>query len=314
MIVVSYVKNNLLDFLRLTSGTEWSRDTSVSDVLINKKVLDEITFELYESIDDVDFSSSDYRLLVNGEGISGETAEMIFGTSRKNVLFDGYSASWSIILLGADRISSSIAAWTSEICCSTGQRVHANCYITPPFSSGAAPHVDDHDVLVLQLYGQKHWRLGNAVSGANDLTIHEGAAFFLPRGLEHSTSTSNIASVHVTFGFGAIPSVVLKPTLGHLKRARASNIPTLMQLDSIRDGSRFFKLRIDLSGQECIARIDDYFVGTKRRELENLFYFLAYKSAADIQLLFESSAFFSSKAKEKLASLLIRSGCATALV
>jgi ribosomal protein L16 Arg81 hydroxylase len=40
-----------------------------------------------------------------------------------------------------------------------GTLVGANVYITPGGSQGLSPHHDDVEVFILQLEGEKHWRL-----------------------------------------------------------------------------------------------------------------------------------------------------------
>ena len=37
--------------------------------------------------------------------------------------------------------------------------VHANAYLTPGNTAGFSPLYDKHEVLVLQIFGSKHWRI-----------------------------------------------------------------------------------------------------------------------------------------------------------
>jgi hypothetical protein len=43
-----------------------------------------------------------------------------------------------------------------------GCPVHTNLYLTPPGSQGFDPHYDTHEVFVLQIEGNKHWRVYGA--------------------------------------------------------------------------------------------------------------------------------------------------------
>lgn len=94
--------------------------------------------------------------------------------------------------------------------------VRANVYFTPPQSQGFAAHYDDHEVLVLQLYGEKRWRIhGEAAkwprkpmqdplrtdvlhSKAQDLTLQTGDMLYIPRGFAHEAEAQERSSLHLT--------------------------------------------------------------------------------------------------------------------
>jgi hypothetical protein len=99
--------------------------------------------------------------------------------------------------------------------------IRANAYFTPPRSQGFAPHYDDHDVLVLQLHGEKLWRIhGEAVkwprkpmvdalgadslnAKAQEVILREGDVFYLPRGFVHEAITRDTSSLHLTLSVQA---------------------------------------------------------------------------------------------------------------
>ena len=94
--------------------------------------------------------------------------------------------------------------------------VRANVYFTPPRSQGFAPHYDDHEVLVLQLYGEKRWRIhGEAAkwprkpmldplgtdalhSKVRELTLQAGDVLYVPRGFAHEAEAQEKSSLHLT--------------------------------------------------------------------------------------------------------------------
>lgn len=97
--------------------------------------------------------------------------------------------------------------------------VQANLYITPPRAQGLQPHFDTHDVMVLQVFGCKDWRLYGRVeqqlpvaqaSGSEQnhsdpdieqqLTLETGDLLYLPRGLVHASGTADSPSVHIALG------------------------------------------------------------------------------------------------------------------
>ena len=98
------------------------------------------------------------------------------------------------------------------------QPVQANAYYTPHGSQGFAVHHDTHDVLVLQIAGEKRWRiyepllelplkhqryapgLGEHGDPAEELTLRAGDTLYLPRGWLHDAETSDTDSLHLTLG------------------------------------------------------------------------------------------------------------------
>ena len=102
-----------------------------------------------------------------------------------------------------------------------GHGVQANAYWTPRGSQGFAVHHDTHDVLVLQVAGEKRWllydpllelplkhqrwspALGDPGEPTGDLTLQAGDMLYLPRGWLHQAETSATDSLHLTIGITA---------------------------------------------------------------------------------------------------------------
>lgn len=97
--------------------------------------------------------------------------------------------------------------------------VQANIYLTPPGAQGFRTHYDTHDVLVLQVVGEKTWRLfpGQPVPRPTrrtpwpgdlppdgepvTLTLRPGETLYVPRGVLHDAAAqADAASLHVTIG------------------------------------------------------------------------------------------------------------------
>jgi hypothetical protein len=97
--------------------------------------------------------------------------------------------------------------------------VQCNIYLTPPGAQGFRRHFDTHDVLILQVEGEKLWRLwaAPAVPFANTLTpwndqpspdkeprsqmLHPGDVLFVPRGTLHDAAAQGAqSSLHLTVG------------------------------------------------------------------------------------------------------------------
>jgi hypothetical protein len=98
--------------------------------------------------------------------------------------------------------------------------VQANIYLTPPGAQGFRVHYDTHDVLVLQVIGEKRWRLwdgqpvprptwrtpwpGNIepAGEATTITLRPGDTLYVPRGVLHDAAAQEgeDPSLHVTIG------------------------------------------------------------------------------------------------------------------
>ena len=102
-----------------------------------------------------------------------------------------------------------------------GHGVQANSYYTPRGSQGFAVHHDTHDVLILQVAGEKRWliyepllelplkhqryskALGAHGEPTDDLVLRAGDSLYLPRGWLHQAETSASDSLHLTIGIAA---------------------------------------------------------------------------------------------------------------
>jgi bifunctional lysine-specific demethylase and histidyl-hydroxylase NO66 len=99
-----------------------------------------------------------------------------------------------------------------------GHPVQTNAYYTPPAAQGFKVHHDTHDVLCLQVAGEKRWlvyppivelplrsqkytpELGEPGETVLDVTMQAGDTLYLPRGWLHQAMTSDTASLHLTVG------------------------------------------------------------------------------------------------------------------
>ncbi|XP_041949589.1 LOW QUALITY PROTEIN: ribosomal oxygenase 2 [Alosa alosa] len=86
-----------------------------------------------------------------------------------------------------------------------GALVGSNVYITPKASQGLPPHYDDVEVFILQLEGEKHWRLYSPTvplareyslepeerigNPTHDITLKAGDLLYFPRGTIHQANT-----------------------------------------------------------------------------------------------------------------------------
>jgi bifunctional lysine-specific demethylase and histidyl-hydroxylase NO66 len=99
-----------------------------------------------------------------------------------------------------------------------GHPVQANAYSTPREAQGLGVHHDTHDVVCLQVAGEKRWlvyppvfelplphqhyraEMGDPGDPIIDLVLRPGDTLYLPRGWLHEARTSDTDSLHLTIG------------------------------------------------------------------------------------------------------------------
>ncbi|XP_050025934.1 ribosomal oxygenase 2-like [Dermacentor andersoni] len=99
--------------------------------------------------------------------------------------------------------------------CFFGCLVGCNVYITPPSAQGLAPHYDDVEVFIVQLEGEKCWRLykppvklprsyskdfsiDEIGQPTHEFTLKPGDLLYMPRGTIHQALTPESSGTHST--------------------------------------------------------------------------------------------------------------------
>ncbi len=131
----------------------------------------------------------------------------------------------TIVLNGLHHNWPPLARFCRALEAELGDAVQANSYYTPRRSQGFAVHHDTHDVFVLQVAGEKNWRvydplwelplkhqrwspsLGEPGPTVLELTLRAGDTLYMPRGWLHEALTSDTDSLHITVGVNVQPWV-----------------------------------------------------------------------------------------------------------
>ena len=134
-----------------------------------------------------------------------------------------FAAGATIVLQGLHRTWGPLIDFTQELAEELGHPVQANAYVTPRQNTGFSDHYDVHDVFVLQMGGEKRWRLrppvhpaplrdepwtdhraaveeASAGEPALEFTLRPGDVLYLPRGWVHSATALGGVSTHLTLG------------------------------------------------------------------------------------------------------------------
>lgn len=102
----------------------------------------------------------------------------------------------TIVLQGLQRTWPPLVRFCRGLERSIGHPVQANAYLSPPGTTGLAPHADRHDVFVLAVGGSKVW----TVEGLGDVELRAGDTLYVPAGCRHEARTDAAHSIHITVG------------------------------------------------------------------------------------------------------------------
>ncbi|MEZ5228769.1 MAG: cupin domain-containing protein [Acidimicrobiales bacterium] len=84
--------------------------------------------------------------------------------------------------------------FTAELERSTGLRNYAQAFLTPPGGRGLRPHIDHHDVFVMQVSGNREWW----AEDIGHVTLHPGEVLYMPIGTRHRARSVDTPSIHIS--------------------------------------------------------------------------------------------------------------------
>jgi hypothetical protein len=141
------------------------------------------------------------------------------GFVDRGAVADLYRGGATIILQQAHQLEPALGRFCRALEHTFSCHVQTNLDLTPPNAQGFRTHYDNHDVLVVQIAGEKAWRLyekpidtpfrgeafeaGKYESGAlkQEFVLKAGDCAYVPRGLMHDAMTSGAEpSLHITVG------------------------------------------------------------------------------------------------------------------
>ncbi|WP_084108182.1 cupin domain-containing protein [Knoellia aerolata] len=177
----------------------------------------------------------------------------------------------TLVLQALHRTWSPVQQFSADLANDLGHPVQVNAYVTPPQSQGFSDHYDVHDVFVLQVTGEKRWRIRPPVLEAPlrdqpweqrrdevaraaetepliEATLSPGDCLYLPRGWLHSATALGGTSIHLTVG-------VHTWTRRHLVDALLSRVGARLAGDV--EARRSLPLAVGRSGSSTIEADDD---------------------------------------------------------
>ena len=141
------------------------------------------------------------------------------GGEAEQFLIQRFASKKTIVLQSAHEYWPPIAGIVLSLRRALKSHVRCNVYCTPPDSQGLGTHTDNHDVVILQTYGSKAWRI-QEVDHALPIESGEAAGLMHPRlspakldegscpremvlypgDVLHSAATTEESSIHLTIG------------------------------------------------------------------------------------------------------------------
>ena len=134
-------------------------------------------------------------------------------------LYQQYEAGGSIVLSNLEGHLPDMANLCRALEREMSSRFQANIYFTPHNAQGLRSHYDNHDVFVMQLEGSKKWTLydtpvelpfrgeefhpetvGPPGEVTKEFVLNAGDLLYLPRGIMHDASATDVDSLHITVG------------------------------------------------------------------------------------------------------------------
>jgi ribosomal protein L16 Arg81 hydroxylase len=135
----------------------------------------------------------------------------------KNKVMRGFNNGNTIVLNALHRRFDPIRKFCKNLEGIFGHNVGANMYLTPSTAQGFSAHFDAHNVMILQIDGQKLWKiydqpilfpivkedtpfLKSSNSPTLEIFLKPGDLLYMPRGLVHEALTEKSYSLHLTVG------------------------------------------------------------------------------------------------------------------
>ncbi|MBA3431291.1 MAG: cupin [Actinobacteria bacterium] len=211
------------------------------------------------------------------------TSGTIDGVANPAAIYDLFEKGATLVLEGLHRYWRPLSRFCRELEVELGHPVQVNAYITPPASQGFAVHSDDHDVFVLQVYGDKQWQVydlaydaGDPTTTLIDDTLSTGCCLYIPKGFPHSARTGEHASAHLTIGvLTHTPGTLLKEVVKLAEKeplfqtplpARLADDPDALR-QAIRDHLRELTQWIDKVDVDEVAARAARVLATTRHEI-----------------------------------------------
>lgn len=157
-------------------------------------------------------SLEDFRLIREGKALPAAAYRDRASMVRPEAVRQLWTGGVSLVLTSIDSYSDRVLALSRNLESALQCPVQVNLYATPGDAQGLGDHTDRHDVLVLQIRGEKTWDVYPSVATWNGqadhtdkpqkIVLQSGGWLYLPKGIRHEVrNNGSEPSVHLTVGF-----------------------------------------------------------------------------------------------------------------
>ncbi|WNJ16379.1 JmjC domain-containing protein [Pontibacter sp. G13] len=158
------------------------------------------------------------RVVKDQQPLNPSKFEELDGSLNLNQLYAAYADGYTVVVNEIQRFWSPLRKLCQAVSDTLSHQTVANLYLTPKGQQALKPHHDSHDVFVIQVHGQKHWRIYDPVVetplhnsfqpifsresllNEREITLSAGDVMYMPRGVPHDAYTTDQSSLHLTIG------------------------------------------------------------------------------------------------------------------
>jgi bifunctional lysine-specific demethylase and histidyl-hydroxylase NO66 len=228
-------------------------------------------------------------------GVGAGVADQVSDDRLVRLFADGST----LVLQALHRAWPPVLEFCQQLAAELGHPVQANAYVTPPQNQGFSAHYDVHDVFVLQVEGEKQWRIHRPVldsplrdqpwndrkadverraqeAALMEAVLRPGDCLYLPRGYLHSATALGGVSIHLTLGVHvwtrfALAEQLIDQALHSLadRPALRASLPLGVDVANAREIRTDVKLvteyLADALAQADLDQMTESMVGTARR-------------------------------------------------
>lgn len=151
----------------------------------------------------------DFRLIRDGRHLPASAYRDRSGMVNPEAVRQLFTRGLSVVMVSVETYSERLLALCRGLEAALHCPAQANLYATPGSAQGLKKHVDRHDVLILQLRGEKTWdiyppdyRGGESGAKPETVVLRSGSWLYVPKGIWHEVRNAGPEpSVHLTIGF-----------------------------------------------------------------------------------------------------------------
>ncbi|MBL4812904.1 MAG: hypothetical protein JKX69_11245 [Rhodobacteraceae bacterium] len=161
---------------------------------------------------------NELNMVRDGTGVPAADFAYANGAVDPVRVFAEVASGATLILQGLHRRLPQLAAYCRSLEAEFSANLQTNIYMTPAGAQGFKTHYDTHDVIVLQAFGSKEWRIYDTPTELpmrqqsfdpegfepgpvrDTFTLGPGDMAYIPRGLVHDARSTDEMSLHITTG------------------------------------------------------------------------------------------------------------------